>query len=136
MPGVGESITTGAVVGGVFGAAKELMFLESANTARTASFGAVGRGIIGPGIHCAIAGGLFGLGNSAMAGLRNKDDSLNGAAGGALTGIYFGLKGKGGLHMAFYKAVGFGAAGIFCNYLGSYMDRKGRENKTAEALYR
>jgi len=133
-PGVSEAITTGVAVGGIFGAAKEMMYAKGAH--HGINITSIGKGILGPAVHCAVAGGLFGFGTSAMSGLRNKEDSLNGAAGGALAGVYFGLKGKGGLHMAVYKAVGFGAVGILCNYMGAYVEKQAAKNKAADAAYR
>ncbi len=134
-PGVQDGLTTGVAVGGIFGAAKEMMYAKGAHHGVT-SMTSIGKGVLGPAVHCAIAGGLFGFGTSAMAGLRNKEDSLNGAAGGAMAGVYFGLKGKGGLHMAVYKAVGFGAIGILCNYMGTYVNEQAAKNKAADAAYR
>lgn len=126
---IGEYIATGAAVGGVFGAGKQVWNLGPiSSNPKGIAIAAMARGTLTPTVHCALAGGLYAFGITTMAGLRNKEDALNGAAGGALVGIYAGLKGKAGLHGAVYKAIGFSMVGIACTFMGNHVEERVKRN--------
>jgi hypothetical protein len=128
---IGEYIATGAAVGGVFGVSQQIWNMKPVQgyQIRGPAFIAFTKGALGPAVHFAIAGGLYAFGITSMKQIRSKDDSLNGAAGGFLAGVYAGLKGSHGVHGAISRGLGFGMVGIASTFLGTYLEERANKSK-------
>ena len=65
------------------------------------------------GLYFGTLGFLFSTGTYTMQTWRNKSDSFNGGAGGALVGMMLGA--AGGMHGMIYKGTVMGGVGILCS---------------------
>ena len=136
--GVGDDIGAAITLGAFTGACKEAWKMAPLPTipgqpAYRPGFPQIARGIVGGATQLGLAGGMYSIGTAVMAGIRNKDDSLNSGAGGAAVGIYMGLIGKGGLHGAVHKGIGFAGLGVLCSFVATKVIEKSAKNAAENA---
>ena len=122
---IGKNTAGSFVFGTMFGTAKEVWRYgpsEAKGVVSRINLAELAHSVGKTSLQFAVVGGLYSLGAVAARTARDKDDSLNFGVGGALAGMFLGMRSK-SLHQVVLKGATLGMAGVICNFCaGKFTD--------------